>query len=449
MRAFGLCASADYYSLIHFFRATSWKLDQVISHWVLWCQKNFDLIQINSRLVCLGDTIKVPKEGNKQPGVIPLHDSSENNGRAKKFLGHCFGAVSFLTAKKDKIFAVPAFISLHEGIYALNPYREREATFGRALTSIDNMIHSLLRVAYWSGQEIYGVLDAFFSVGKVFLATDLYDIKTKKRLVHVITKAKRNYAAYPDSAAKKKEKIKLWDRFDQSDEFTRTDHPVTGKKIEWLCQNLFWPPSKTMIRFLWIKQGKKRYLLMTSDLELNPITFIQIYSLCGKIEVLFGALKNVIAGFGYRFWTKFSPKLKKKKVRKKDKTKEMTRALSEKSLRKMAKAMEAMERFVTLSSIALGILQYLAIHFTDEIWEIHRKTSWLRTYSSSIPSEEVVKRVLQTGPSTQKKNKLLSVAHCLIGKKVPGVLPDKVAKNQTLPVPPVPKILLENQRETD
>ncbi|MFH1672123.1 MAG: hypothetical protein ABIF87_01655, partial [Pseudomonadota bacterium] len=51
------------------------------------------------------------------------------------------------------------------------------------------------------------------------------------------------------------------------------------------------------------------------------------------------------------------------------------------------------EGFVNFGCIATGILQLMSLNFHQTIWEKYR--GWLRTVSSSIPSEETVKSVFQ------------------------------------------------------
>ena len=56
----------------------------------------------------------------------------------------------------------------------------------------------------------------------------------------------------------------------------------------------------------------------------------------------------------------------------------------------------AIERYVNLAIIAQGILSYLAIAQSQWVWDIHYASSWLRSYSSGLPSDETVQRALQS-----------------------------------------------------
>ena len=61
--------------------------------------------------------------------------------------------------------------------------------------------------------------------------------------------------------------------------------------------------------------------------------------------------------------------------------------------RLLADAMNAVEAFVNLAMIATGLLQLLAIEHAEHIQRRH--CWWMRTYSSEVPSEEMVKTVIQ------------------------------------------------------
>jgi hypothetical protein len=59
----------------------------------------------------------------------------------------------------------------------------------------------------------------------------------------------------------------------------------------------------------------------------------------------------------------------------------------------IAEVADAIEAFVKFGCIATGILQMLALNCQETIWCKYK--GWLRTVSSAVPSEEVVKSVIQ------------------------------------------------------
>jgi hypothetical protein len=138
--------------------------------------------------------------------------------------------------------------------------------------------------------------------------------------------------------------------------------------------------------FVCVRDGHSCYILMSSDLHLQPTEIITIYSYRSKIEVMFLFLKHLIGGFCYHFWTKAFPKLKRGK-------KPDLSILSKPDLEKVDRTVKAIECFINLAGIAMGLLQYLSLTQAQAMWNSYQ--GWLRTRSSDIPSEGVVQNVLQ------------------------------------------------------
>jgi hypothetical protein len=63
------------------------------------------------------------------------------------------------------------------------------------------------------------------------------------------------------------------------------------------------------------------------------------------------------------------------------------------SQRLIGQATNAIEVFVNFGCIATGILQIVSLNFHQTIWK--KYLGWLRTVTSTIPSEEIVKSVIQ------------------------------------------------------
>jgi hypothetical protein len=53
---------------------------------------------------------------------------------------------------------------------------------------------------------------------------------------------------------------------------------------------------------------------------------------------------------------------------------------------------QAYEIFVLCASIAVGLLQFIALNFKDTVWSQHRL--YLRTQSRELPSEKTVKQII-------------------------------------------------------
>ncbi|AEG13774.1 hypothetical protein Desku_0129 [Desulfofundulus kuznetsovii DSM 6115] len=81
-----------------------------------------------------------------------------------------------------------------------------------------------------------------------------------------------------------------------------------GKEVtlSYLCLDLTWKPLEKRVRFVLVKNGSERFILMCSNLQWLPGE-IKAYSYRFKIEVTFKGLKHLLGSFCYRFWTKAMP----------------------------------------------------------------------------------------------------------------------------------------------
>ena len=242
------------------------------------------------------------------------------------------------------------------------------------------------------------VLDAYFAVGPVFLILKGLLNSNGERLAHLITRAKSNVVGYenppfrtgkPGAPRKYGEKLKLIKFFeDKQNEFQEAAIEIYRQKktIFFLCLDLLWKPIKEKVRFVLVIDGTETFILMCSDLTLEPLDIIKAYSYRFKIEVNFKVLKHLMGVFFYHFWTSVWPKIGKRN--KSDLSSIVTR--SEKLI---AQTTCAIEGFVNLGCIATGILQIIALNLHQTIWETYR--GWLRTITSAIPTEETVRSVIQ------------------------------------------------------
>jgi hypothetical protein len=115
---------------------------------------------------------------------------------------------------------------------------------------------------------------------------------------------------------------------------------------------------------------------------------VELYCRRSAIENTFSVLKNQIGGLAYHFWSK----LIDKGSRRPKKNKGKHSAPQNVPVEAIEHKVRAIEMFVNLSAILVGILQILALSYPKEIWR--NNTRWLRTYSNAIPSEYIVRGVL-------------------------------------------------------
>ncbi|RLD93901.1 MAG: hypothetical protein DRJ13_15295 [Bacteroidetes bacterium] len=253
-------------------------------------------------------------------------------------------------------------------------------------------------VALVVGKSII-VLDAYFAVGPVFLILQQILDGHGKRLIHVVTRAKSNVVAYLDPPPKTGKpgrprkygfKLHLMDLFEaMSEHFEKTTIVLYGqcKEVSFLCLDLIWKPIGGKVRFVLVHDGLEQFVLMCSDMELSAPDIIRAYSYRFKIEVSFKVLKHLIGAFFYRFWTSVWPRIGTGNVS------DLSSVNDQRSRRLIRQATNAIEAFINFGCIATGILQIISLNFHQTIWG--KYLGWLRTVTSTIPSEEVVKSVIQ------------------------------------------------------
>ena len=160
-------------------------------------------------------------------------------------------------------------------------------------------------------------------------------------------------------------KVKLREQFHQrANEFQTLTLTLYGKEVtlSYLCLDLLWKPVKEKVRFVLVKDGSERFILMCSNLQWLPGEIIQAYSYRFKIEVTFKGLKHLLGSFFYRFWTKAMPKLNRKT------SVDLSYVTDAAKQRLIAETVNAIEGFVNFGCIAFGILQILALNYPITIW---------------------------------------------------------------------------------
>ena len=249
------------------------------------------------------------------------------------------------------------------------------------------------------GKSCIIVLDAYFAVGPVFSILQQILDSQGERLIHVVTRAKSNVVAYEDPPPKTARpgrprkygtKLCLMDLFESmTDQFEKTTISLYGqfKDVSFLCQDLIWKPIGEKVRFVLVRDGSERFILMCSDLGLSPYDIIRAYSYRFKIEVSFKVLKHLMGAFFYRFWTTAWPRIGTRNES------DLSLRDDPRSQRLIRDAANAIEAFMNFGCIATGILQIVSLTFHETIWR--KYLGWLRTVTSTIPSEEVVRSVVQ------------------------------------------------------
>jgi hypothetical protein len=378
-----------YNSILNFFRSSAWQADGLMALWWRWLMKQRVECRANGRLVLLGDHTKTPKDGRRIPAVTTLHQDSETASKPTFFRGHHWGCVALLVESAHKCFAAPLEARIHEGLEIF----EQSGDTRPAKTI--RMVQMARQVVEHIGETAYLVLDAYFAVGPVFnaAAEELNEIRNP---VHILTRAKKNAVAYMRAPKKRKgkrgpqkqygRKLTLMKLFDsRPHHFDTAEVSLYGKreKVRFLALNLLWKPVKGEIRFILVESARGRIVLMTSDLDMDPLLALELYTRRVTIEVLFDTLKNTQGAMDYHFWSQSLSPASRRPRKNDDQSQHTT------NIENARKTLGAIERFVNIHLLVIGVLQLMAIKIPDEIKAQAR--CWLRTVTSTTPSEFVTR----------------------------------------------------------
>jgi hypothetical protein len=151
-----------------------------------------------------------------------------------------------------------------------------------------------------------------------------------------------------------------------------------------------------------------RIILISTDTGLTGVQVIEAYGWRFKIEVTFRTLIQVLSGFAYRFWVQSMETAARW-------PQDLYLADYPQAFQvKVARKVEAFERFINLNAIAMGILQVLALELPHQVWQ--HFPGWFRTVPQhGYPSEQMVRRAIQA-QDQQTKNLMRSNAGQLLAK---------------------------------
>jgi len=267
VRAIGLEAGF-YRHLLHNFHSQGIKLDKMTALWTQTVVRLFPRkVEVNGRLVLVGDGIKIGKQGKKMPAVKLLHQSSESNTKPTYIMGHSFQAISMLVEAANGVVAVPLAKRIHEGIVSSN--RDKR-------TLLDKMIALLRIVPLYQGY--YFVADAYYASRK--MVNGLLNSGN-----HLITRCKSNSVAYfpyqhrgPNKRGRPRvygNKVALRSLFQSKAKFQSAPSPVYGETntcIDYRVCDLLWRPVGLIVRFvLVVHPTRGRCILMSTDTTLDAL----------------------------------------------------------------------------------------------------------------------------------------------------------------------------------
>ena len=315
------------------------------------------------------------------PAVKELHQESDNNSKPLFIAGHSCQAVALLVlGPLGQPFAIPLASRIHEGLVFSNRYRR---------TQLDKLIGLLDPVTRWLDSSVVLVADAFYASRKI--AVPLLD-----QGHHLVTRVHRNTVAYekpvqprqrgrgrPRSYGPKRYLKDLWN---DRDRLRSAQSPIPDEghvRIRYHSEDLLWRPVGRLVRFVWIDHPQRgRLILMTTDLTLDPLQVLALYSYRFRIEVSFKQALHTLGTYAYHFW------MMDMIPRRRGAGNQYLHRTSDDYRRLVRRKIDAYHRAIQLGCIAQGLLQHLALHRRREVWTHFR--SWMRTMNPGAPPSEAV-----------------------------------------------------------
>jgi len=386
MRALHLGDPA-YYCLLWFFHSPALNLDQLTACWlgVLRRRLGRRWVRVRGRPVVVVDGLKRPKEGQKMPAVKSLHQESGCNAKAPFIMGHSCQAVGLLAQAAGAVFALPVAARIHEGLVWSN--RDRR--------SLLDKLRQLLLSLPWA-EAVTVVADAYYAAGR-------FARRLREQGHHLVTRVRTNAVAFLPAPRPKQlgrgrpalygAKIKLRRCFRHGAKFQSAPSPLyddaPGLTLRYYCRDLLWRPLGQMVRFVWvIHPTRGRLILMTTDLEMEPLDVIRLYGWRMKIEVGFKQAIHTVGAYAYHFWMRAM-----RPIRRGSGNQHLHRR-SESYRAAVRRKLAAYQRHIQLGLIAQGLLQYLALCLRRSVWAAFN--TFLRTANThGAPSEWVVAQALR------------------------------------------------------
>jgi hypothetical protein len=392
-----------YHTMLHFFRSNAYEVKDIYKTWTKEVVKDPAILQISDRIVLNGDHTKESKEGRKMPGNQIHHQESENSGKGEFIAGHIFVLIGAVMTK-GKTSRNISLVTEREQ----SPPKKPGKKPGEMVPDGDTLVVQMAKLAIETAKDIYeetgkrsiGAFDAYFSKGTMFKAVKAKPAPDGELYISIVTRAQSNYVGFKPAELIKEtkrgpgrprkeggnvygEKIVLNLLLNDTSQFTETTMTLYGKeeKVKYLCLDLLWKATDSIMRFVVVDSSIGQCVLMTDDLTLTAEEIITIYCLRFKIETSFDEQKNEMGCFEYRFWTRSLEKRARRKA-----------ATPVENTKKIDDAKKAISVFVCLCTIATGILTIIAFKHDREIWA--RYPGWLRTVRSYIPSIAVTKAAL-------------------------------------------------------
>lgn len=396
-----------YTSLRHFFRSSAVSAKKIRKRWHQTLAESGMLMQFHGRNFLIGDGTKQAKEGRRMPGVKKLHQESEDSSKPAYIQGHMLGCVSAVITRGDQSLSCPLSVTIQDGLKETAEWSENFR--GRSDSHVEQMIQMGHESADYLASVLLNPRLAYLVLDRLFLTVPalirLNTLNKKKHLLDLITRAKLSAVAYRDPPEacekrrgrprKKGEKVKLNSLFEtEKDQFVSGTAKMYGKQepVSYLCRDLLWGEKLYQkLRFVLVRSSRGSAILVSTDLNLDPIAIIEAYALRFKIELMFREMKQQAGALLYRFWSKFMPK--RNRFAKSGEPSPLKQVACKHDRAHILAAVEATERFIQCSCIAMGLVQMIAL--TPSFQKRVKEARYLRTQSPDKVSEATVYEYLR------------------------------------------------------
>lgn len=383
----------SYDSLNHFYHSDAWNLREVSAQWIKTVCRFAPLVKIDDKVILTGDGVKVAMEAKRSPGVKRHHQESENSSKGEYIYGHLHGSIGINIGNDKKQFCVPVSTTIQDGVKNVFEWSGVEE---RTASHVVQMISQGHHVSQLIDEPSVLTLDRYFLSVPALTRLDELN-QTSKHQLEVVTKAKKSCVAFKDPIPqpagkrgrkpKRGERVKLMELFDtKSDQFITSTVKLYGedKECRHFTIDLIWGQKLyKKLRFVLVEVGSLRSILVSTDLSMSAESMIKIYGIRFKIESTFREMKQVVGGFGYRFWSKSIEKLNR--YSKRDDPSPLDKVTDADAKQSIIRKVRAIEMYVLCSSIALGLLQILSLKLGDSLYMTDIR--YLRTYSNEYASE--------------------------------------------------------------
>ena len=359
-----------YECLLAFFYSSAWSIETLQVKWYSIVAHSGLVYRVHDRTVLAGDGVKQSKEARYMPGVKKMIQESEDSSKAQFIFGHLFGAVGVVLGKTAGLLCLPLKMNIQDGLQAA-------ANWAGSTVSAESHVLQMIENSFETAKSFRKsvvLLDRYFlSVPALERLMKLnVSYSDEDNLLEIVTKAKSNCVAYrkpaPSAAPcrgrprKKGETVHISNLWSNDPKFLTTKAFIYGKLSDvryYSCDLLWGKKLYRELRFVLAEYNGMQSILVSTDLTLSPVEIIELYALRFKIENCFREFKQQFEGFSYHFWTKHIEKLNHFKKKEDPDPLQLVNNDHDKSL--VLSKLKAIEGFVLLSSIAMGITQMLSL----------------------------------------------------------------------------------------